>query len=377
VPRLEKKLDTSTIPLVSADAHVNEPRSLWWDGLPESMRNRAPARIKPSEEGAWEMKRHSDTSLTQRQKDLAEEHARNEQNDLSYRLGVMHEDGISAECVFPTIGLYVWDMDDAALGEACCQIYNDWILDTLESRSPRHRCAGLVPTWDIEMAVREIKRIAAMGLGSIMLPLKGVPWEYNRPEWEPVWEAAEETGLPVVMHQGSGHDMLFYRGPGATVANLLATQSMAPRSVALLTTSGTLERHPDLHFVFVETNGAWISWAMDTLDSYYDAFLATPGWVRPELAEKPSFYIGRQIHGTFQWDPTGLRNIPRTGIQPLLWGSDYPHGEGTYPHSRKIVQEMFCDMDFDDATAILGGTATRLFNFDPDVVSTPVPAPTT
>jgi hypothetical protein len=116
---------------------------------------------------------------------------------------------------------------------------------------------------------------------------------------------------------------------------------------------------------------------MDTLDSYYDAFLATPGWVRPELAEKPSFYIGRQIHGTFQWDPTGLRNIPRTGIQPLLWGSDYPHGEGTYPHSRKIVQEMFCDMDFGDATAILGGTATRLFNFDPDVVSTPVPALTT
>jgi len=120
MPRLEKKLDTSTIPLVSADAHVNEPRSLWWDGLPESMRDRAPARIKPSEEGAWQMKRHSDTNHTQRQKDLAEEHARNEQNDLNYRLGVMHEDGISAECVFPTIGLYVRDMDDAALGEVCC-----------------------------------------------------------------------------------------------------------------------------------------------------------------------------------------------------------------------------------------------------------------
>lgn len=369
-------MDTSKIPLVSADAHVNEPRTLWWDGLPASMRERAPARIKPSESGAWSLHRHSETDMTQRQKDLAEEHARNEQNDINYRLGIMHEDGIAAECVFPTIGLYVWDMDDAALGDACCQIYNDWIYDSLEAKSPRHRCAGLIPTWDIDMAVREARRIADMGLGSIMLPLKGVPWEYNSPNWEPLWEAVEETSLPIVMHQGSGHDMLFYRGPGATVANLLATQSMAPRTVGLLAASGTLERHPGLHFVFVETNAAWISWAMDTLDYYYDAFTAIPGWVRPELKEKPSSYVARQIHGTFQWDPTGLRNLARTGVEPLLWGSDYPHSEGTYPHSRKVVQELFDQFTQEDATAILGGTATRLFHFDPAVVSTPVPAPT-
>jgi predicted TIM-barrel fold metal-dependent hydrolase len=365
-------MDTSTIPLISGDSHVNEPRKLWWDNLPASMRDKAPARIRPSEEGAWEMKRHDATSLTQAQKDREEEAARNEQNDLGYRLKVMREDGISAECVFPTIGLYVWDMDDASMGEACCEIYNDWIFDSIESKSARHSCAGLIPTWNIESALREIRRISAMGLGSIMLPLRGVPHEYNSPEWEPVWDAVEEAGLPVVMHQGSGHDMLFYRGPGAAVANLLATQSMAPRSAALLTTSGALERHPGLHVVFVETNAAWISWAMDTLDSYYDAFLAQPGWVRPLLKEKPSHYISRQIHSTFQWDPTGLNNVSRTGTAPLLWGSDYPHSEGTYPHSRKIVQEQFEAMSLADATAILGGTATSLFNFDPQLVTTPI-----
>ncbi|MDP2014936.1 MAG: amidohydrolase family protein, partial [Actinomycetota bacterium] len=217
-------MDTSRIPLISADAHVNEPRGLWWDGLPASMRDRAPARIRPSEEGAWEMKTHDATTLTQAQLDLQQERARNEQNDLGYRLKVMAEDGISAECVFPTIGLYLWDMDDAALGGACCEIYNDWIFDALESKSDRHSCAGLIPTWNIDAAVREVRRVAAMGLGSIMLPLKGVPEEYNSPVWEPLWDEVESAGLPVVMHQGSGHDMLFYRGPGAAVANLLATQ---------------------------------------------------------------------------------------------------------------------------------------------------------
>jgi len=112
---------------------------------------------------------------------------------------------------------------------------------------------------------------------------------------------------------------------------------------------------------------------MDTLDSYYDAFLANPGWVRPELAEKPSHYIRRQVHGTFQWDPTGINNINRTGSQPLLWGSDYPHSEGTYPHSRKLVQEQFGHLSEADATAVLGGTATTLFGFDPAIVTTPVP----
>jgi predicted TIM-barrel fold metal-dependent hydrolase len=368
-------MDTSNIPLVSADSHVNEPRALWWDALPASMRKRAPARIRPGDEGSWELKHHDETTLSQRQKDQVEESARNEQNDLSYRLKIMHEDGIAAECVFPTIGLYLWDMDDAALGQACCEIYNDWIYDTLESKSPRHRCAGVIPTWSISQAITEVKRVAAMGLGAIMLPLRGVPDEWNSPNWEPMWDAIEETGLPIVLHQGSGHDMLFYRGPGAAVANLLATQSMAPRSAALLTTSGTLERHPGLHFIFVETNAAWVSWSMDTLDSYYDAFLANPGWVRPLLKEKPSHYIRQQIHGTFQWDPTGLNNVSRTGPLPLLWGSDYPHSEGTYPHSRKIVQEMFSDINEDDAQAILGGTATKLFHFDPELVATPVPAP--
>lgn len=368
-------MDTSIIPAVSADSHVNEPRTLWWDGLPEHMRDRAPARIKPSEEGAWEMKRHDETTLTQRQKDLIEERSRNEANDLDYRLQIMHEDGINAECVFPTIGLYIWDIEDAEVGEACCQIYNDWINSTLEAPSDRHRCAALIPTWDMDRAVAEIKRISRMGLAAAMLPLRGVPHEYNAPEWEPVWEVLEEEGLPAVMHQGSGHDMLFYRGPGATVANLLATQSMAPRSAALLTTSGALERHPGLEVVFVETNTGWLSWAMDTLDSYYDAFLAIPGWVRPTLEEKPSFYLRRQVHSTFQWDPTGLQNINRTGVDSLLWGSDYPHSEGTYPRSREIIAEQFAGLDPQDASAILGGTAARLFGFDSEAVRVPVPAP--
>ena len=168
--------------------------------------------------------------------------------------------------------------------------------------------------------------------------------------------------------------MLFYRGPGASVANLLATQSMAPRTVALLATSGVLAAHPSLHFVFVETNAGWLSWVMNTVDYYYKAFQEYEGWVRPLLPEPPSFYMTRQIHGTFQYDPVAIGNLAHTGTAPLLWGSDFPHAEGTYPNSRRVVRELFADVTLEEAAAMLGGTAAELFRFDAEVLETPLPA---
>jgi predicted TIM-barrel fold metal-dependent hydrolase len=275
----------------------------------------------------------------------------------------MRKDGISGECIYPSGGLYVWNIADARTGEACCRIYNDWIADRLASRSPRFRCAGMIPTWDVAAAVAEVQRIADLGLAAAMLPLVGTP-PYNDRSWHALWRATSEIGLPVVMHQGSGHDMLFYRGPGAAVANLLSTQSMAPRTAALLATSGVLADHPELHFVFVETNAGWLSWAMCTVDYYYEAFQQYEGWVKPVLPEKPSDYLRRQVHGTFQFDPVAVHNLPLTGAAPLLWGSDFPHAEGTYPRSREVVCELFARVALEDAAQIVAGAA-RAVRFVP------------
>jgi predicted TIM-barrel fold metal-dependent hydrolase len=291
--------------------------------------------------------------------------------DPERRLEIMRRDGISGECIYPTAGLYVWNIADAATGEACCRVYNDWIADRLASRSPRFRCAGMIPTWNIDIAIAEVRRIADLGLASAMLPLVGTP-HYNDRSWHGLWSAIEETGLPIVLHQGSGHDMLFYRGPGAAVANLLATQSMAPRVASLLATSGVLAAYPTLHFVFVETNAGWLSWAMSTVDYYYEAFQQYEGWVKPILPGKPSDFMRRQIHGTFQFDPVAIDNLARTGVAPLLWGSDFPHAEGTFPHSRDAVQRLLAEVEIEDAAQIVAGTAASLFRFDRHVLTAPV-----
>jgi predicted TIM-barrel fold metal-dependent hydrolase len=373
--------ELAALPLISADSHVEEPASLWQENLPAKQLESLPPELGPRFNNAahfasrigveefFDAKDVTDAALAAGAVDadsLSELTA-----DVERRYAIMRRDGVAGECIYPTSGLYVWNIEDPELGAACCRLYNDWIHDRLESRSARFRCAGMIPTWDVDVAIAELGRIAGMGLAAAMLPLVGTP-EYNHRQWKPLWSAIEQAGLPVVMHQGSGHSMLFYRGPGASVSNLLATQSMAPRGASLLATSGVLADYPDLHFVFVETNAGWLSWAMSTVDYYYEAFQQYEGWVKPLLPERPSYYMARQIHGTFQYDPVAVHAIAHTGAAPLLWGSDFPHAEGTYPNSRATVAELFANVALEQAAEVVGGTAARLFRFDPEVLTTPL-----
>jgi predicted TIM-barrel fold metal-dependent hydrolase len=362
-------VDASTLPKISADSHVDEPHDLWFDRLPVDMREHAVRRIQADEDGGWTLV--VDGSPIGWNDISSDEAARRERERLDAasipaRHEMMRIDGINGEIVYPTIGLYCWNVSDPRVGRACCEIYNDWILERLGG-DDRIRVAIMLPTWDIDMTVREIERLADHpSVGGLLAPLVGDP-EWNLPGWEPLWDVVSATGKPLVMHQGTGHDMIFYRGWGSPTANLLATQSMAPRAAALFSCSGILERHPDLHVVLVEVNAGWMAWADSTLDEYYQAHAT---WAKVKLAEPPSHYIRRQVHATFQNDPVAIHNLPLTGSGPLLWGNDFPHPEATYPNSNKVLEALLAGVDEADAVAITSGNALRLFGFEPSILET-------
>lgn len=373
-----------TSSLVSADSHVNEPRDLWSLNLPAGLREQAMTGLAAEDDGGWELvlngQRVGKAGDTEEQR-LAVLEPEN-------RFEVMRHEGVAAECIFPTIGLSVWMLEDPDAGKYSCRIYNEWIHDQLQRRSGRFACAGLVPTWRIEDAIEEVAFIAERGLKAVMLPTvpandlttqSAVSWpNCNHRNWDPLWKAIEETRLPIVMHQGTGHDMVWYRGPGAYVANLIATQSMAPRTAALLATSGVLEQHPDLHFVFVEYNAGWLAWIMETIDFYDVAFErygphpSGRSRLYPRLAEPPSFYLKRQVHATFQDDATCLRNLPLSGVEALMWGADYPHEEGTFPNSLEVVDRLAGTLSEDQARLVFRDNAARVFGFDRELLTTPL-----
>jgi predicted TIM-barrel fold metal-dependent hydrolase len=300
--------------------------------------------------------------------------------DPDKRFEVLRSQGIVAEAIFPTIGLYVWMLKDPTGGEASCQVYNDWIYDTLQRKSARFCCAGLIPTWTPEQAPREVERIAGMGLGAIMLPSHTDGPSWNRREWDRLWDTIDATGLPVVMHQGTGFNTIWYRGPGATVANLVSTETIGPRVATLLATSGVLAHHPNLHVVFVEFNTGWLAWVEELMD-YYDRVFREYDDIRrqerpkptvyPDLPHSPAWYVKRQCHATFQVDHIGLRNVPLSGDFSLMWGHDYPHEEGTFPHSRKLVDEQARAVTPEQARRIFRENALEVFKFDRAVIDHP------
>ena len=360
---------------ISADAHVNEPHNLWYERLPASMRDAAPRRIERERDGGWTLVVNGDqigwqTVSAERATELEAERIGHATPEV--RLQMMAEDGIGGEIVYPTIGLYMWDLRDGAVGAAACRVYNDWIDERLGSHPDRIKLAGLIPTWEVDAAIEEVQRIAGKGFASAMVPIVGSP-PWNDPIYEPLWDAIDDTGLAVTMHQGTGQGDVeggvFYRGPGSPGANILTAQTQAPRTTALLACSGVLERHPDLHVVLVEVNGGWLAWCMEVLDEFARA---NPRWTKPKLAELPSHYIARQIHCTFQNDPVAIANLPRTGSRTMLWGNDYPHDEGTFPHSQDVIDELFAGVGGDDRRRILADNAVEIFGFDPMMTRMPV-----
>jgi predicted TIM-barrel fold metal-dependent hydrolase len=362
-------VDATTLVKLSADAHVDEPHDLWYERMDAELRDRAPRRIQPDADGGWSLVIDGQPlgwAELSPEEAAANEAARTAAAAPDVRLEMMRTDGVRGEVIYPTIGLYTWNIGDPAVGRAACRVYNDWIVERLGGH-PRIRLAAMIPTWDPAQAGAEVERAADRGFAAFLLPLVGSP-EWNQPVWEPLWTLIAETGRPAVMHQGTGHDMIFYRGWGSSTANLLATQSMAPRATALLACSGVLERHPALHVVLVEVNAGWMAWTMATLDEYYRAHAH---WSKPKLAGLPSDSIRRQVHATFQTDGVAIHNIPLTGVDCLLWGNDYPHPESTYPRSDAVLGEILDGVDPAHAAQIVAGNAAELFRFDPAVLAHP------
>ncbi len=176
------------------------------------------------------------------------------------------------------------------------------------------------------------------------------------------WAVAQDTGLPLTFHAGTGHEPRIERGPGGAVINyLLGSQIDGAHVICYLTMAGVLERFPRLRVVTVETGSAWLAWVVTTMDEIYAKHHR---WAQPKLAEPPSVYVKRQCHVTFQNDPVGIANRVFTSVDALLWGSDYPHPEGTWPRSREAVEAQTRGVPEDEKRRMLGETAARLFGFD-------------
>ena len=356
--------------VISADSHVNEPLDLWERELPESLRDRAPRRVVEDDRSKMVM----DGKVVHSIKNVSHEDERSRHsaegnelrdsaggNNLEDRLRDLELDGVAGEVIYPSIGLFVFLIEDPELQEACAQVYNDWAAKLFFERADVFAPAAILPARDLERARREFERVAGLGYKGAMLPIQTPPGApYNSDGWTPLWEVAEEHRIPISYHVGTGSLPVSERGPGGAVINYVRVGAAGIDLVAFFAASGVLERHPGLHVAVVEAGAGWLPYVCERMD---EAAIEHAGWVRPKLPMLPSEYVRRQVHVTLGADRSPILTREITGPEPLLWASDYPHPEGTFPESQQAIDRIFAGLDAsnEEIEQIVGRSAAALW----------------
>jgi predicted TIM-barrel fold metal-dependent hydrolase len=182
-------------------------------------------------------------------------------------------------------------------------------------------------------------------------------------EYEPLWAALQDLGLPVAIHAGTGVDLMksfMELGPGSFVVENKIAVSI--RAVADVIWSGVLQRYPKLRCVFVEGGIGWIASLLRFMDHWWADHHR---WMEPRLDEQPSVYFHRQFWATFEDDRPGLLTRELLNVDHLMWGADYPHTEGTWPKSREQIAADFAGVPAAEVWKMVADNATRLYGLEP------------
>ncbi|WP_281783294.1 amidohydrolase family protein [Sinimarinibacterium flocculans] len=370
--------------VVSADCHVNEPNDVYSARIEPKFKDRLP-RIEVDEKGRkWfvaegirpsrirEAPRDEAIDVgefkQQAEREGARPHLDKTKGAMFQRQGGfgperyedMDYDGVDAEIVFPNKGLVNWQSPDPEHNVAMCRAWTDWAHETFSDSARSFPCACIAPA-DIPAAVKEVERVAALGFRAVMMPpLVRNGLGYNMPEYDPLWAALTETGLPLCFHAGTGKDPRTAMGNGGAILNFVVhAMNTVVEPVVQLCASGVFDRFPKLQFATIEAGAGWIPytlWAMDH-GARCHAF-----WVSPKLQDLPSGYFRRHGHASFESEPIGVELRRYLGPESLLWGNDYPHIEGSWPHSAEAIEKWSAGLGSDEVARIVGLNAAKLFN---------------
>jgi predicted TIM-barrel fold metal-dependent hydrolase len=347
----------------SMDSHVVEPRTLWQEGLPARFKDRA---LRAERRDGYIVMTADGKDMHRMQVgDGNSDNPRIGGTNPTLRFQDMQKDGIDAELLFPNLGMMTYAIDDAELSFACMQVYNDWLMAQFGAYPDTFVPCAVLPMRDVAETLDEFKRCVALGYRAVMLPtLPPLGLRYNNKDFDPVWAYAQERNVPLAFHVASGLTPITERGPGAAIINYMRLGFATEELVTYMVAGGALDRHPGLRMVVIEAGASWMVALGERLD---EVNAAHQYYVKPKLSRRPSEILYDQVKATFQFDRACLKTIDMTGHDCLMWASDYPHMEGTFPRSRQVIEEVFAGIDLaaDVKADILGGTAARLYGVVP------------
>ena len=384
--------------IISADDHVIEPAHVWQDRMPSKHKELAPKIvIAPQGEmtlndGVWletpgtgdkmaawwhfENKRYQIKQMVACPGIPPEEVT---MEGVTYddiapgcydpiaRLADMDINHVEASLCFPNYprfcGQLFSEADDLELGLLCVQAYNDWMIDEwCGSSGGRLIPLCIVPLWDAELAAKEIYRVAEKGCRAVAW--SELPAWLGRPGlhgdfWDPFLKACEETQTVICMHIGSGTKTVQTspEAPTVVTANLIVCNSAA--SMIDWIFSGKFEQFPNLKLLYAESQIGWIPYFIERADDTW----RTHQWAQGEkrIPKPPSHYYKKHVYSCFFKDTVGIGLLDRIGEDNVLFETDYPHQDGTFPNTLAIAEELFGHLEQETIDKIARNNAIKLF----------------
>jgi predicted TIM-barrel fold metal-dependent hydrolase len=297
--------------------------------------------------------------------------------DPDVRLRELDREGIAGEVVFcdgsqnnhPPFGVgFFLPKKKAPLEHriAGCRAHNRWLAELCATNPGRHAGVALVPIDDPETAVVEIRRAHDNGLfGGIMLPglqldTDGPEEFWHHPKYESVWKICAELSMPLNTHASNSN----INYGGSKLVRGIENHFTTFRPFWFLLWAGVFERYPELKLCITESGGMQTLWIKAYLD-YLVTYRRTDEAART-LSMKPSEYWDRQcfIGASAHSSRAEIDHRHAIGIRSLMWGSDYPHPEGTWPASMERTKELFAGIPQDEIRMMIGGNAGRAYGFD-------------
>lgn len=272
-------------------------------------------------------------------------------------------DGLAAEVLYP--GYFsMFAFRNIELLIALQQNYNDWLHATCQASKGRLFGLAALPVQDPDAAITELRRVIDLGYRGVVIPSNAPQGrQYCDDDYDPLWAQAQEAGIPISFHVGcmshtpqwlretKGRDPIaVYSGTGALIHDTLVE----------LMCRGVCQKFPELEFVVAEFNAGWLAHWLERVDQ---------GWKR-EYARNPSGPAvepvdeiwRRQFYATIEDDQPALRTRDLIGEDRLMWGSDYPHTDSTWPCSLDVLNEMFEGYPPEAKSAITRNNVARLYN---------------
>jgi predicted TIM-barrel fold metal-dependent hydrolase len=293
------------------------------------------------------------------------------------RLNEQDMDGVQAEILYasPQYPMLTRTIPEREPYLALIRAYNDWLAQEYCAIAPdRLLGQGIIPVWDLDASIDELTHCKELGLTGVTLG--ALPSGLGRPvpEDDRFWATAVEIGMPLSIHvqlypKAGGPSFDYPKRPEGIqapdfVPRFYRYGSRGAQNAVQLVMSGVFDRFPNLQIYFAENQISWVPGFVEQFDRQYErnCYWARDVYGLPLLKQKPSEYIRQHIYWGFFDDPVGLRLRHEVGVDRIMWSTDFPHVESSWPNSRQVLHQTLGEATEEERRKLTADNAVRFFH---------------